>query len=564
METATFLEEIAKALAEEFALSDEDLLLALLKKCKVAGSPTSDQIRLLGAVNDSYVEVIKSVERYFSPNIVQALKASNSTDKTLELLKDTDFSNLIELENFFSSELVNVPLITNTGVHSLVNSGIRYLDAHSAEFIQRGFFFNEPDGLGFIFKALGIPIGNEMGKHSGLTRFYRKRADKMGNVFFKDELSHAEFIKKDIKIFSTSLNLNERKKESHTLSLSEPWFIEEEKALRERCLLFFKRTLKLLEDFYIDPNIQILDRYKNALLKSFSIQELELLMGHSTNYFSWSADQKAPRNFSYELFFIRQTLKTFALIEAEAKNQHIKVIINKLDELYVFQPIELPGEVVDNVSFLRPHIFNLYEALLLIKDFKKIEEGFLEFKKLKPLMNKAQVAADRYIASVKKSFLNKRITSDRNPADKIPSSKKSQRPLPGFNSDFTIFYPASKLQDPIKLSKKQALVAQIIHDEQIRNGTISKRELFNNLYPDLYNSTKGGNAPSKAIYDKKLKNFRLDTYCFKTGKAWKLGLIKNTNRSGMIEAQYFIDENYYKKKRGRPSKKKSKNSKRKK
>jgi len=125
----------------------------------------------------------------------------------------------------------------------------------------------------------------------------------------------------------------------------------------------------------------------------------------------------------------------------------------------------------------------------------------------------------------------------------------------------SIFYPASKIEDPIKLSKKQALVAQIIHDEQIRNGTISKRVLFNNLYPDLYNSTKGGNAQNKALYDKKVKNFRLDTYCFKTGNAWRLGLIKNINRSGMIEAQYFIDENYYKKKKGRPLKKNSKNSK---
>lgn len=562
MGTTTFLEEIAKALAEEFSLADEDLLLSLLKKCKVAGAPTSDQIRLLGAVNDSYVEVIKSVENYFSPNIVQALKASNSPDKTLEFLKGADFSNLVELEIFFSSDLISIPLITSKGVNSLVNSGIRYLDANFAEFIQRGFFFNEPVGLAFIFKALGIPVSNEISKHPGLTRFYRKRADKMGEVLFKDELSHSELLKKDIKIFSTSLTLDAHKNENNIRSLSEPWFIEEEKAMRERCLLFFRRTLKLLEDFYIDPNIQILDRYNSALLKSFSVQELELLMGHSTNYFSWHAEQKPPRTFLYGLSFIQQTFKTFALLEAEVKNQHIKEIINQLDELYVFQPIELPVEVVDKVSFLMPHSFNLYEALLLINDFKKIEKGFLEYKKLKPLMNKAQVAANKYIANIKKSFLNKRVGSDRNPLDKTSPSKKSQRPLPGFNSDFTIFYPASKLEDPIKLSKKQALVAQIIHDEQIRNGTISKRALFNNLYPDLYNSTKGGNAPSKALYDKKLKSFRLDTYCFKTGDAWKLGLIKNINSSGMIEAQYFIDENYYKKKKGRPSKKKSKNSKR--
>ncbi len=555
METTTFLEEIAKALAEEFSLSDEDLLFSLLKKCKVAGPPSSDQIRLLGSVNDSYVEVIKSVESYFSPNLVRALKASNSPDKTLEFLKGADFSDLVELENFFSSDLISIPLITNTGVSSLVKSGLRYLDANSAEFIQKGFFFNEPDGLSFIFNALGIPICNEMSKHPGLTRFYRKRADKMGEVLFKDELSYSEFLKKDIKIFSTSLRLDGSKKENNIRSLSEPWFIEEEKSLRERCLLFFKRTLKLLEDFYVDPNIEILDRYKNALLKSFSIQELELLMGHSTNYFSWSTEQKAPNTFSYGLSFVQETFKTFALLEAEVKNQHIKEIINQLEELYAFQPIELPIEAADKVSFLKPHKFNLYEALLLIKDFKKIEKGFLEYKKLKPLMNKAQVAANKYLASIKKSFLDKRVGSDLNPSDKTSPSKKSQRPLPGFNSDFTIFYPASKIEDPIKLSKKQALVAQIIHDEQIRNGTISKRVLFNNLYPDLYNSTKGGNAQNKALYDKKLKNFRLDTYCFKTGNAWRLGLIKNINRSGMIEDQYFIDENYYNKKKGRPLKK---------
>lgn len=286
----SFIKNCAKVLMDQYNL-DEDRVFEILKKCSPKENPTQEQMQIMDYDNldasGDYSTQIQSIINYFSPNFVLALRSMEPAEAE-ELFFREDPSVLSKIELFFNQILPTIPLVSKDEIDNELSAFSDFIRDNHDKFILWG----ETDS---IFKSC-------FWLQAGLTNcslqflkepednkaYYRERAKKKIDPPNLKAPTRSISLPKELdSTFVSSLRINSSNRKKYHPFIGDKWFQDEEKELREKIVSFYMKSLQIISDFIANPDFSPSEKYLRLAERTFSVPELELLLGKSIRFFSW-------------------------------------------------------------------------------------------------------------------------------------------------------------------------------------------------------------------------------------------------------------------------------------
>ncbi len=527
---------------------DEDKVFEILKKCSPNTAPSEEQTQIMDYENldasGDYSPQIHSIRNYFSPNFVLALRSMEPAEAE-ELFFREDPSVLSKIELFFNQILPTIPLVSKDEINNELSAFSDFIRDNHDKFILWG----ETDS---IFKSC-------FWLQAGLTNcslqflkepednkaYYRERAKKKIDPPNLKAPTRSISLPKELdSSFVSSLRINSSNRKKYHPFIGDKWFQDEEKELRETIVSFYKKTLQIISDFIANPDFSPSEKYLRLAERTFSVPELELLLGKSIRFFSWPLRLNETTEFEYQNNFLANGLCFLSHFELECESGALT------------ETAGLFSKIASQGTRCQPICLNSYEAIRMFGGYKRTVEVTKSYQALEPRIRSAQSRANKNIKILKNLINSKRsLKNDSEGFIEVKASivpKLKSPDVHGFSSDYSLFYPKGKTTSPLKLYPNQIRVVQLLLDKEATNAqrAVSKEQIFRDIYeltaPEMIQKVKAGDEKATKQYEIKLKAFRLDNYVFDRGDAWKVGFIKSQRKVDQPGLFYWLDLEYYK------------------